>query len=149
MARRRYRTTSNDRFVPRQMPWARLRRDRSLRRMLPTLNKFIRTGAVAALATMALAGTAQAAQKVTPDVTGVQRVLVVGCRFHDTTSPDILDYANPGIRQILSRTHDYFDVQSNHRVDFEGEFTGWNTLPKSVNDYGADGNGATKDCQDI
>ncbi|WP_028065497.1 OmpL47-type beta-barrel domain-containing protein [Solirubrobacter soli] len=95
------------------------------------------------------AGRAAAAEKVTPDVTGLQRVLVVGCRFHDTTSPDILDYSNNGIRQVLSRTHDYFDTQSNHRVDFEGEFIGWRTLPKSVDDYGSDGSGATKDCQDI
>jgi M6 family metalloprotease-like protein len=120
--------------------------------MLPTLNRFVRAGA-GALATVALAGgtagTAHAAEKVTPDVSGLQRVLVVGCRFSDTTSPDILDYSNDGIRQILSHTHDYFDVQSNHRVDFEGEFTGWHTLPKSVNDYGDDGKDATKDCQDI
>ena len=75
--------------------------------------------------------------------------MVVGCRFHDTTSPDILDYANSGIRQNLSHTHDYFDTQSNHRVDFEGEFTGWHTLPKSVNEYDDNGTGATKDCQDI
>src|SRR3954452_10893309 len=104
----------------------------------PTLNRFVRARAAGAPAPAALAGgaagTAHAAEKVTPDVTGLQRVLVVGCRFHDTTSPDILDYSNPGIRQILSRTHDYFDTQSNHRVDFEGEFTGWRTLPKSVND---------------
>ena len=103
--------------------------------MLPTLNKFVRAGAAGALAAAALAGpvtgTAHAAEKVTPDVTGLQRVLVVGCRFHDTTSPDILDYSNGGIRQILSHTHDYFDTQSNHRVDFEGEFTGWHTLPKT------------------
>ena len=92
--------------------------------------------ATAALAAAALAGTgagtAQAATKVTPDVTGVQRVLAVGCRFADTTSPDILNFSNDGINSILSRTHDYFDALSNHRVDFEGEFAGWHDLPEEL-----------------
>src|SRR3954454_15856212 len=89
--------------------------------IFPRFNRFVCAGAAAAFVLAGLAGPAHAAEKVTPDVTGIQRVLVVGCRFHDTTSPDILDYSNSGIRRNLSHTHDYFDTQSNHRVDFEGE----------------------------
>jgi hypothetical protein len=86
---------------------------------------------------------------VTPAVTGPQRVLVVGCRFGDTLHPDLLDFANSGIRAILQNTHNYFDLVSNHRVDLQGEFEAWHDLPKSSGDYGTDGAEATKDCQDI
>ena len=64
--------------------------------------------------------------------------------------PDILNYSNDGIRTILRHTHDYFDTVSNHRVDFQGEFEGWHTLPKSSGSYSEkDGNEQTRDCQDI
>ena len=120
---------------------------------LPLLPARVRRAVAGALAAAALAGAAavpaHAAEKVTPDVTGRQDVLVVGCRFGDTTSPDILNYANDGIRSILSHTHEYFDDVSNRRVDFEGDFAGWHDLPKSSGDYGDDGAEATTDCQDV
>jgi M6 family metalloprotease-like protein len=102
------------------------------------------------LTALALSGPAHAAEKVTPDVTGTQRVLAVGCRFADTTSPDILNIANDGIGQVLQHTHNYFDTVSNHRVDFEGSFEGWHTLPRSSGDYSdSDGAQQTADCQNI
>src|SRR6187200_3396297 len=64
--------------------------------LLSPLPGRLRRAAAGALVAGALAGAAavpaHAVQKVTPDVSGRQDVLVVGCRFADTTSPDILDY---------------------------------------------------------
>jgi hypothetical protein len=121
--------------------------------LLSLLPGRLRRATAGVLAAGALAGVAavpaHAAAKVTPDVSGRQDVLVVGCRFGDTTSPDLLNDANDGIRSILSHTHEYFDDVSNRRVDFEGEFAGWHDLPKSSGDYGDDGVDATNDCQNV
>lgn len=85
--------------------------------------------------------------KFTPDVLGYQPVLAVGCRFADTNFPDLLDYSNSGVQTILAHTHDYFDIISDHRVNFQGEFVGWRDLPKSSGDYTADD--ATRDCEGV
>jgi M6 family metalloprotease-like protein len=122
----------------------------SLLSLLPGRLRRVAAGALTAAALAGVAAVpAHAAQKVTPDVSGRQNVLVVGCRFDDTTSSDILGYADNGIRSILSHTHEYFDDVSNGRVDFEGDFAGWHDLPKSSGDYGDNGVDATKDCQDV
>jgi M6 family metalloprotease-like protein len=115
------------------------------------LTRLAATGASCIAALAASAGIAHAApEKVTPDVTGTQRVLAIGCYFKDTAFPGILDLADPGIGTILQHTHDYFDTQSNHRVDFEGGFEGWHQLPGNSSDYTDDGgNKQTSHCQSI
>lgn len=96
----------------------------------------------------ALAGDPMSPMKVTPDVAGIQRALVVGCRFADTVDTDILNTANEGIRGILDRMHEYFDVVSNQRVNFQADFDSWQDLPKSSDDY-ASGDQAIDDCKNI
>src|SRR3954452_7281564 len=73
--------------------------------------------------------------KVTPDVTGLQRVVVVGCRFADTNYYQLLDASSSGIGTILDHTHGYFNVVSNGRVDFQAQFLGWEDLPGGSDGY--------------
>ena len=99
--------------------------------MLPTTTRRVLTGLLATAAgTLALGATAHAARIVTPDVAGYQRVLVVGCDFHDTWHKGLLELANPGIERIGDDMHDYFDTISNHRVNLQATFAGWHGLPQ-------------------
>ena len=96
----------------------------------------VRRGALrlfaALVATVMTASVLAPTARAVEPVLGAQKVLVLGCRYADQTVPDFLNQAASGISRILDQLHLYYDVVSNSRLDFQGEFTGWRDIPMTV-----------------